>query len=144
MGKYTKTDIIAEAKALAKMVSETEEVDFFKRAEEQINKNEKVQHLMKAIKAYQKQAVNFQAYGKAEALKQAEEKIEELTKQLDEIPIVEDFKQSQLEVNDLLQLISSTISNTVTDEIIKSTGGDVLKGETGSKVSAGSSCGEEH
>ncbi|WLR52412.1 RicAFT regulatory complex protein RicA family protein [Bacillus tianshenii] len=142
MGKYTKNDIINEAKSLAKMIAETEEVDFFKRAESQINENEKVQRLMKAIKAYQKQAVNFQHYGKTEALKQAETKLDELTKELDEIPIVQEFKDSQTEVNDLLQIVSSTISNTVTDEIIKATGGDVLRGETGSKVATGSNCGD--
>ena len=42
-----------------------------------------------------------------------------------------EFKQSQAEVNDLLQLVASTISNSVTDEIIKSTGGNLLSGETG-------------
>jgi cell fate (sporulation/competence/biofilm development) regulator YmcA (YheA/YmcA/DUF963 family) len=137
MAKYTKDDIVAKAKELAVAISDTEEVDFFKRAEEAINKNEKVQYLIKQIKAYQKQAVNFQHYGKHEALKQVEEKIENFMAELDEIPIVEEFKSSQTDVNDLLQLVSSTISNTVTDEIIKSTGGDLLSGETGSKVIKG-------
>ena len=47
--------------------------------------------------------------------------------------LFKNLKQSQLEVNELLQLIASTISNKVTDEIIVSTGGDVLMGETGRK-----------
>ena len=42
MGKYTKDEIVAKAKDLAKMIAETEEVDFFKRAEAQIHENEKV------------------------------------------------------------------------------------------------------
>ena len=45
-----------------------------------------------------------------------------------------EFKQSQVDVNDLLQLVASTISNTVTDEIIKSTGGNLLSGETGAEI----------
>src|SRR5690606_34109395 len=52
----------------------------------------------------------------------------------DEIPIVQEFKQSQIEVNNLLQLVSSAISNKVTDEILISTGGDLLTGETGSQL----------
>ena len=42
----------------------------------------------------------------------------------------------------MLQLVSHTISNKVTNEIITSTGGDLLQGETGSKLrnSPGSSC----
>lgn len=132
MAKYTKDDIVAKAKELAEAISETEEVDFFKRAEAAINENEKIKATIKQIKAYQKQAVNFQHYGKHEALKQVEEKLNALMTELDEIPIIDEFKSSQKDVNDLLQLVSSTISNKVTDQIIESTGGDLLSGETGS------------
>jgi cell fate (sporulation/competence/biofilm development) regulator YmcA (YheA/YmcA/DUF963 family) len=134
VAKYTKEEIIARAREIAKMIAETEEVDFFKRAEAQIHENEKVRTLIADIKGLQKQAVNLQHYGKPEALKKVEDKIEELERQLDEIPIVQEFKQSQVEVNELLQMIATTISNTVTDEIIISTGGDVLRGETGAQV----------
>nr|WP_017553381.1 RicAFT regulatory complex protein RicA family protein [Heyndrickxia coagulans] len=139
MQKFTKDDIVAKAAELAKMIAETEEVDFFKRAEAQINENERVRNLIANIKALQKQAVNLQHYGKKEALKQVEAKIDELEEELDGIPVVQEFKQSQMDVNDLLQLVTNTISNTVTDEIIKSTGGDLLKGQTGSQVKYSSS-----
>ena len=134
MGNYKKEQIIDKAKDLAKMISETNEVDFFKRAEAQINDNKNVAELMSVIKGLQKQAVNFQHYGKTEALKKTEEKLAKVERELDEIPIVQEFKQSQLEVNDLLQMVANVISNTVTDEIIKTTDGDLLRGETGSKV----------
>ncbi|MGG3890097.1 RicAFT regulatory complex protein RicA family protein [Metabacillus fastidiosus] len=139
---YTKDDIVAKARELAQMIAETEEVDFFKRAEEQINENQKVRELIASIKTLQKQAVNFQHYGKEEALKLTEEKLAKIEAELDEIPIIQEFKQSQVEVNELLQLVSHTISNKVTNEIIVSTGGDLLQGETGSKVrnSPGGSC----
>lgn len=141
MAKYTKDDIVKQAHELAKMIAETEEVDFFKRAEAQINENQKVREMIASIKSLQKQAVNFQHYDKKRALQLVEEKIENLEKDLDEIPIVQEFKQSQIEVNDLLQLVASAISNKVTDEIIESTGGDLLGGETGSKVkNSPSSC----
>ncbi|WP_033829014.1 RicAFT regulatory complex protein RicA family protein [Bacillus andreraoultii] len=134
MGKYTKSDIIDKARELAKMIAETEEVDFFKRAEAKINENQKVREKIASIKSLQKQAVNFQNYGKVKALKQVEEKIENLEKEIDEIPIVQEFKESQLEVNELLQMVSNTIANTVTNNIIKTTGGDLLDGKTGSQV----------
>ena len=140
MAKYNKDDIISQAKQLAKMVAETEEVDFFKRAEAQIHSNEKVSMLISSIKGLQKQAVNFQHYGKPEALKKTEDKIAKLEAELDAIPVVQQFKESQIEVNDLLQIIASTISNTVTDEILTSTGGDVLRGQTGAELAKGSSC----
>ncbi|MEO2074775.1 MAG: RicAFT regulatory complex protein RicA family protein [Bacillus sp. (in: firmicutes)] len=140
MAKYTKDDIVARATELARMIAETEEVDLFKRAEAHIHENAKVKTLISDIKGLQKQAVNLQHYGKPEALKRVEDKITSIEQELDEIPVVQDFKQSQLEVNELLQLIASTISNTVTDEIIISTGGDVLAGETGSSLKNGGSC----
>ncbi|MCQ6274179.1 RicAFT regulatory complex protein RicA family protein [Bacillus sp. V3B] len=134
MGKYTKDEIVAKAKDLAKMIAETEEVDFFKRAEAHINENKKVSDSISAIKGLQKQAVNFQHYGKVEALRKTEEKIAKLEQELDELPIVYEFKQSQADVNDLLQLVASTISNSVTNEILTATGGNLLSGETGSAI----------
>ncbi|MDZ5711798.1 RicAFT regulatory complex protein RicA family protein [Jeotgalibacillus haloalkalitolerans] len=140
--KYTKKEIIARAKELAQMITETEEVDFFKRAEAQIQENQKIREKIASLRSLQKQAVNFQHYGKHEALKMIEAKIEKVENEIDEIPIVQEFKQSQTEVNDLLQMVANTVSNTVTDEIIRQTGGDVMKGETGAQVknTSGGSC----
>ncbi|MBU8851134.1 hypothetical protein C2I27_10960 [Priestia megaterium] len=142
MAQYNKSDVIERAQELAKMIAETEEVDFFKRAEAQLNENQKVRETIASIKSLQKQAVNFQHYGKTEALKQVEAKIDRLQQELDELPIIQQFQESQMNVNDLLQLVANTISTTVTDEIIVSTDGDLLRGETGSQVrnSPGSSC----
>ena len=50
MVKYTKDEIVAKAKELAKMIAETEEVDFFKRAEAQINENQKVRTKLQQLK----------------------------------------------------------------------------------------------
>lgn len=143
MAKYTKDDILARATELAKMIAETEEVEFFKEAEAKIHENQKVREKIASLKSLQKQAVNFQHYGKTEALKMVEEKMVKIEQELDEIPVVQQFKESQVEVNDILQIVTSAISNTVTDHIIESTGGDLLRGETGAQVknSAPGSCG---
>ena len=66
--KYTKDEIIAKSKEIALMIASTEEVDFFKRAEAQINENQKVRENIASLKSLQKQAVNFQQYGKEKAL----------------------------------------------------------------------------
>lgn len=137
--KYTREDIRLKAKELAKMMAETEEIDFFKRAEKQINENVKVQKYIADLKKLQKEAVNLQHYGKEEALKEVEKKIDQLQDELDAIPLVQEFKQSQIEVNELLQMVSNTISRTVTNEIIVSMGGDVVKGTT-TKNPLNSSC----
>src|SRR5699024_6081146 len=101
------------------MIAETEEVDFFKRAEANINENQKVRELIASLKSLQKQAVNFQHYEKERALQLTEEKIAKIEQEIDEIPIVREFKQSQIEVNEILQMVTHAISNRVTDEIIQ-------------------------
>ena len=118
--KYTREDIRLKAKELAKMMTETDEIDFFKRAEKKINENEKAQRYIAELRKLQKQAVHLQHYGKEEALKEVERKIEEIQDELDAIPLVQEFKQSQLDVNELLQMVSNTISRTITAEITAS------------------------
>ncbi len=132
--KYTKDEIIAKANEIALMIANTEQVDFFTRAEAQINENQKVRESISSLKSLQKQAVNFQQYGKEKALSIIEGKIDKIQAEIDAIPIVQEFQQSQAEVNDLLQMVSTAIGNGVTNEVIKSTDGDLLRGETGSYV----------
>ncbi len=131
---YTKDEIVAKAKEIAIMIANTEEVEFFKRAEEQINDNSKIRENIASLKSLQKQAVNFQQYGKEKAMSIIEGKIDKIQGEIDAVPIVQEFKQSQSDVNDLLQLVSNAIANGVTNEIIKATGGDLQRGETGSYV----------
>lgn len=131
---YTKDEIVAKANEIAMMIANTEEVEFFKRAEAQINENQKIRESIASLKTLQKQAVNFQQYGKEKAQNLVEDKIDKIQAEIDEVPIVQEFKQSQMDVNDLLQLVSNAIANGVTDEIMRSTGGDVTRGETGSYI----------
>ncbi|MBM7705447.1 RicAFT regulatory complex protein RicA family protein [Chryseomicrobium aureum] len=134
MSQYTKQDIIEKAHEIATMIAQTEEVEFFKRAEAQINANQKIREKIASLKSLQKQAVNFQHLEKEKALKLTEAKIAKVEEEIDAFPIVQEFKQSQGEVNNLLQLVAHAISNKVTNEIIESTDGDLLQGVTGSAL----------
>ncbi|AVK83271.1 hypothetical protein C3943_06680 [Lysinibacillus sp. B2A1] len=131
---YTKDDLIKKSYEIAHMIANTPEVEFFKKAEAQINENQLVRERIASLKSLQKQAVNFQHLGKEKALKLIEDKIAKIEEEINAIPVVQQFKESQGDVNDLLQLVSNTIANNVTNEIVRSTGGDVLRGETGSQV----------
>ncbi|WP_010649194.1 RicAFT regulatory complex protein RicA family protein [Oceanobacillus massiliensis] len=140
MTEYNRKEILDEAKKLASMLAGTEEIDRFKQVEAKINENKKVQSLIQKIKTLQKQAVNFQAYDKKEALKRIEEEIDRLQAEIDDIPVVQEFKETQIVVNDVLQLVSKTIAREVTNQVIESTDGDLLAGETGSKAQNQSGC----
>lgn len=127
----TREEIIAKAEELADLISRSDEVEFFKLAEQKIKRNMKVEELIARIKAKQKEAVHAEHYHTPTHLAEVEKEIERLTEELDAIPVVQEFKRSQVEVNELLQLVTNIISNTVTEKIILSTGGDPLTGKTG-------------
>jgi len=130
-GLYTQKEILDKARELASMIARTKEVDFFKRAEQQIKHNERVQSLIDQIKQKQKQMVMFESINKPELAKKVEQEYNQLQDELDAIPIVVEFKQSQVDVNDLLQMVTNVITNTVSERIILDTGGNPLTGETG-------------
>lgn len=128
---YTQKEILDKARELAAMISRTNEVDFFKRAELQIKHNGRVQELIDSIKQKQKQMVMFESINKPELVQKVEGEYNQLHEELDAIPLVTEFKQSQVDVNDLLQMVTNVITNTVSERIILDTGGNPLTGETG-------------
>src|SRR5690625_762329 len=133
MSEYTRKEVLDEARKLATMLANTEEIDRFKQVEAKINDNEKVQKLIFNIKILQKQAVNLQAYEKKAALEKVEAEIDRLQAEIDDIPVVQEFKEIQVVVNDILQLVTGTIAREVTNNVIEATGGDVLQGKTGTE-----------
>ena len=127
----TDKEILEKAREIALMIAKSKEVDFFKRAENQIKHNERVQDLIHEVKQKQKQLVMFESMNKSDIAQKVEEEYNQLQDELDSIPIVAEFKQSQMDVNDLLQMVTHVITNTVSERIILDTGGDPLSGETG-------------
>src|SRR5699024_6378445 len=143
MTQYTREQVMNETRLLAKMLANTAETDRFKQGEAKNKSIENDQKLISKIKLLQRQVVNLQAYDKAEALKKVEAGIDQLQEELDSIPVVEECKEIQGVVNDVLQMVSGTIAREVTNHVIRDTEGDLLAGETGSKVAnkiPGSSC----
>ncbi|HLR42114.1 MAG TPA: YlbF family regulator [Pseudogracilibacillus sp.] len=141
MTLYTREQVIEEAKKLAEMLAKTEEIERFKELEAKVNQNEKIQRLVKKITTLQKQAVNLQAYEKRAALEKVEEAIDASQEELDNIPVVQEFQEIQMTVNDVLQLVSGTIAREVTNHVIEDTGGNIMTGETGTKVANKEPCG---
>lgn len=134
MAEYTRQEVMDAAHRLADMLANTEEINRFKKVEAKINQNTKVKKNIENIKILQKQAVNLQAYEKTEALKKVNEQIDKLQAEIDDIPVVQEFKETQIVVNDVLQLVSGTIAREVKNDVIRATGGDVLVGKTGTEI----------
>lgn len=111
-------DILARAKELAHLITTTEEVQLYQRAEKQIQSNERVQSLIALLKKRQKELVAFETTFKNEEMAaKIQKEMDELQNELDSIPIVQQFQQSQVDVNYLLQSIISIIRDTVAEKV---------------------------
>lgn len=113
-----KEDIMKKAKELADVIFNSDEVQHYRRAEKQINANDRIQTLINQIKKKQKEVVAFETtFKNAEMVKKIEAEMEALQDELDGIPIVNEFQQSQADINYLLQLVVTVIRDTVSDRI---------------------------
>jgi cell fate (sporulation/competence/biofilm development) regulator YmcA (YheA/YmcA/DUF963 family) len=112
-----RADIMAKAKELAEMIYTSDEVQHYRRAEAQIKANEKVQSIIAQIKKKQKEIVAFEKFQNPAMVKKIEAEIEALQDELDRMPIVADFQQSQSDINYLLQLVVSVIRDTVAKKL---------------------------
>lgn len=117
-------DILAKAGELANLISTSEEVQMFKQAEEKIQNHERVQGLIKTIKKKQKEIVAFETFQNKDMVAKIEREIEELQEEIDGIPLVMEFQQSQSDINYLLQLVVSVIHDTVSEKVNVETGKD--------------------
>ncbi|SFD70085.1 Cell fate regulator YmcA, YheA/YmcA/DUF963 family (controls sporulation, competence, biofilm development) [Paenibacillus catalpae] len=111
-------DIMKKAQELAGLIFTSEEVQQYRRAEKQIQGNDRVQSLISMIKKKQKEVVAFETTFKNEQMvKKIEGEMEVLQDELDGIPIVSEFQQSQSDINYLLQLVISIVRDTVSEKI---------------------------
>lgn len=110
-------DIMAKAKELAELIGTSEEVRQFQKAEKLIQQHERIQVLISAIKKKQKEIVAFESFQNQTMVQKIEQEIEELQDELDGIPLVTEFQQSQTDINYLLQLVVSVIRDTVSEKV---------------------------
>lgn len=111
-------DILARARELAHLITTADEVRVYQSAEKQVQRHERVQSLIAQIKKKQKELVAFQNTFKNEAMAaKIEQEIDALQEEIDGIPLVQQFQQSQADVNYLLQSIVSIIRDTVAEKV---------------------------
>ncbi|MDF2535532.1 MAG: hypothetical protein K0R18_1691 [Bacillales bacterium] len=119
MEQLSLDDIFKKTEELATLIAETEEVTNFKKVEEQLSENQKVNYLIQKIKDLQKQAVNLEHFEKTTALRNTENIMSEMQSELDSMPFIQEYKRSQYEANEMLQMVTSIISDTISDELKK-------------------------
>lgn len=110
-------DIMAKALELAELIATSSEVEFYQKSEKQINRNEHVQGLINLIKKKQKEIVAFESFRNQKMVDKIEAEIVTLQEELDQIPIVSEFQQSQSDINYLLQLVMGVVRDTVAQKI---------------------------
>lgn len=112
-----KEDVQDKARELANLLAQSEEVTQYRQAETKINNHNRVQDLIAKIKKKQKEAVAFESFNNPDMVKKIEAEINDLQDELDSIPVVTEFQQSQSDINYLLQLVISIVRDTLTDKI---------------------------
>jgi cell fate (sporulation/competence/biofilm development) regulator YmcA (YheA/YmcA/DUF963 family) len=133
--------VLKSAELFAEKVRASSEVERFHLAEQQVNKSKSVQNLIETIKKKQKELVHAKHFEKNVYKLQLEKELDELHDRLDNLPIVLEYQQRQVEMNDLLQLMQQVIAQTVSEKLEVETGGVVASG-CGSGGACG--CGNKH
>jgi len=113
---------------LLEMLAEHDTIKEFKKIQLKAQQNQYLKELEEAIKAAQKDAVQFAHYGKPEAEKQAIQRINELNKEYAEHPLVVAYREKLIEADDLLQYVTSRLQRQVNHMIEEET--DATKNET--------------
>lgn len=109
---YNKDDVLKQADNIANKIKNLDTIKTYQQIEAQIHQNQTIKTKMDMLKKHQKQAVNFQNYGKQNALEQSEHTIQSIEAEINTLPIVEQFQTSQYEANQLLKMFVSTMENT--------------------------------
>lgn len=107
----SKEDVLQKARELQQAIRDLETVRYYQQVEQQIHENEQIAQHMNTLKQQQKQSVNLQNYHKPVAYQRSESTIQAIQSEIDDIPIVSEFRQAQREANDTIQFIIETLAD---------------------------------
>ena len=133
--------VLQSAEIFAEKVRTSSEVERFHLAEKQVNGSQSVQNLIETIKKKQKELVHAKHFEKNMYKAELEKELDDLHDKLDHLPIVLEYQQRQVEMNELLQTMQQVIAQTVSEKLEVETGGIVASG-CGSGGACG--CGNKH
>jgi cell fate (sporulation/competence/biofilm development) regulator YmcA (YheA/YmcA/DUF963 family) len=114
---FARNEILEKSKELAALIGDSEEVQVFKKAEHLIQNHTRVQSLIAQMKKKQKEIVAFESMRNQDMVARIEQEIDELQAEIDSIPVVTEYQQSQADINYLLQFVMTAIQDTVSQKI---------------------------
>jgi cell fate (sporulation/competence/biofilm development) regulator YlbF (YheA/YmcA/DUF963 family) len=105
------------ANELGQLLAESPEVEQYKQAELAMNQHPQAQSLIRQFRELQEELTALEERGtEPKYTKPLRDRIRELVDQMDQIPEVQQFKEAQSKVNDLL----GSVSQLLADSILKS------------------------
>ncbi|PTM58897.1 YlbF family regulator [Desmospora activa] len=124
--------VLALAHNLGRRLALTAEIQRFRLAEEQVESSRRVTELIETIKRKQKELVHAKHYEKTAYIRQLEQELEQIHHELDHLPIVREYQQSQVEMNELLQTLQRVVADSVSTRLDVEVGQDPGGGGCGS------------
>jgi cell fate (sporulation/competence/biofilm development) regulator YmcA (YheA/YmcA/DUF963 family) len=120
--------VLALAQQFADRLQASEEIQRFRQAEQQVKESQSVHNYIEGVKRKQKELVHAKHYQKEKYVQLLERELECLNDELAQLPIVREYQQLQVEVNDLLQTIQQVLADVISAKIDIEIGGDVPQG----------------
>lgn len=126
--KKSEHPVLIKARKMAEKIKSLDEVKQFRLAEQQLNESRSVHGLIQSIKLKQKELVHAKHYEKTEYIRQVEKQLDELQNEFNHLPIVKEYQQMQVEVNDLLQVVQQILFENLEKKFSVETGRAKAKG----------------
>ncbi|MGT2907924.1 YlbF family regulator [Streptococcus dentiloxodontae] len=99
------------------LLKANETVLAYQAAEADIQKIPFLRDLARQMKAYQQEAVLFQKIEKAQAYEDSDQKAGLIQEELDQMPIVQDYRNKMQDASDLLQYVTKTLEAKINEEL---------------------------
>ena len=108
---YSEKEIIRKVESLAEKIGKLEVVQDYHNVEKQIHNNQAIKQKMNRLKAQQNNRLIFKIMENKMHSSNLKLKIQYLKDEINELPIVEEFRSAQYEANDLLQMMVKTMED---------------------------------
>ena len=123
-------DLQKAKEELIDLLKHHEAVLAFQEAEKAIGQVPQISHLAGQMKAYQQEAVLFQKIDKQRAYEEAGEQADLIQHELENLPIVQDYRQKMQDASDLIQYVTKSIEERINEELRHGYGKNISRNAT--------------